>query len=465
QGIDAIITKSLPTGLDYLPSGISVFQFKASESSFNVKKEFCKKSKESNEWYLKPLMKEYLEKKATYVLINTKEVWNIAQKKKLKNKIKNQLKEIENKLEFPIEIYSADDISRWCDKYPIFRIQFNKLAHAKGFDDWKEEIQKNRIIDTFTTHTIKSLIWELLNNINSTEESIKIFRIIGDQGIGKKTLLVEMINRLPINKKSNIIVLDSKINKLNTISKAIYYFSVTSGILVILNCSDKYHNELCERINTPKLKDFVLITLNSQSYIEKSQIFKGTEIIEVPRWNDKDIKELIKMIDPSISYHLSSQIVKYSQGIPDFIISIYDMLKNEDYMIYKSDTLEAFCESIIKFLIRDSHFDRTILTRVLVGFSLFSYLGWEIADYKELSLEGTFKYKYEENKKIFSWILELENQLYKIEEIVTYLLKVRILRMRGRLIYITPRPLALHLLKTYTIESKLIEYFDKIRAL
>ena len=117
QGIDAIITKPLPTGLDYLPSGISVFQFKASESSFNVKKEFCKKGKESNEWYLKPLMKEYLEKKATYVLINTKEVWNIAQKKKLKNKIKNQLKEIENKLEFPIEIYSADDIARWCDKY------------------------------------------------------------------------------------------------------------------------------------------------------------------------------------------------------------------------------------------------------------------------------------------------------------------------------------------------------------
>ncbi len=36
QGIDTIITKSLPTGLDYFHSGILMLQFKASESSFNV---------------------------------------------------------------------------------------------------------------------------------------------------------------------------------------------------------------------------------------------------------------------------------------------------------------------------------------------------------------------------------------------------------------------------------------------
>ena len=112
QGIDAIITKPLPTGLDHLPSGISIFQFKASESVFSVKKEFCKKSKDTNEWQLKPLMLKYLEKKSTYVLINTKEVWVFAQKEALKEKILKELKEINDELDFPIIIYTADDVER-----------------------------------------------------------------------------------------------------------------------------------------------------------------------------------------------------------------------------------------------------------------------------------------------------------------------------------------------------------------
>ncbi len=72
QGIDAIITKPLPSGLDFLPSGISLFQFKASESPFNVKREFCQKSKETKEWQLKPLILVYLEKNFGYFFQNRK---------------------------------------------------------------------------------------------------------------------------------------------------------------------------------------------------------------------------------------------------------------------------------------------------------------------------------------------------------------------------------------------------------
>ncbi|GAG77873.1 unnamed protein product, partial [marine sediment metagenome] len=114
---------------------------------------------------------------------------------------------------------------------------------------------------------------------------------------------------------------------------------------------------------------------------------------------------------------------------------------------------------------KESGFDRAILTRILVGFSLFSYLGWSTADFKEITSEGVFEYKFKENKAKFSRIIDLEEQIYQIEEIVSYLLKVRILRMRGRFIYITPRPLAIHLLQNHTLESKFIEYFEKIRSL
>ena len=256
QGIDAIITEPLPEGLDFLPEGISIFQFKATSSDYNVKKEFCKKTEDTEEWQLKPLMKEYLEEKATYILINTKVVLTILQKNVLKEKILTQLNEINPGLDFPIRIYTADDIARWFDKYPVFRLQFNKLALAKGFDDWKDEIRKNLVTDTLRTSEINTLIWNIFSNINASEESPNILRIIGDQGIGKKTLLIESLDQLPTMKKSNIVILDAKLNDIKTISKALYYFSVTSGILVILDCSDEYHNEISQRLIATQLKDF-----------------------------------------------------------------------------------------------------------------------------------------------------------------------------------------------------------------
>ena len=463
QGIDAVITKSLPSGLNILPAGISMFQFKASKQVFNVKKEFCKKSKINNEWYLKPLLKEFLKKGATYVLINTKEVWNYAQKEDRKKKIKNELNKIDNELEFPIEIYTADDIARWCDKYPIFRIHFNKLAFAKNFDDWQEEIFENRLTEIISTNTIKTLIFNFLKKLRMSEEKQLIFRIFGAQGIGKKTFLIDTLKKLPESQKSNIIIIDSKINKIEDISNTLYFFSVTSGILVILNCSDKCHNEISDRLNSSKMKNIVLITLNSQIYLNKLKIFKGTERIEIPKWNDKDIEDLIKKIDPNIPYHIQSQIIKYSEGIPDFILSIFTMLKNKEYELYKLDNIEEFCVSILESLIKDSHFNQAILTRALLGFSLFSYLGWKKADYKEYTPEGELTYKFEDNKEKFCWILGLEGKIYEVEHISSYLLERRILRMRGRFIYINLRPLAVFLLKKY--ESKIMEFFEKIQIL
>lgn len=463
QGIDAVITKSLPAGLNILPAGISIFQFKASRQAFNVKKEFCKKSEVNNKWYLKPLLKEFLEKGATYVLINTKEVWNYAQKENRKKRIKNELNEIDSELKFPIEIYSADDIARWCDKYPIFKIHFNKLAFAKSFDDWQEEIYENRLTEIISTDTIKTLIFDFLKKLRMFEEKPLIFRIFGAQGIGKKTFLLETLKKLPESQKSNIIIIDSKINKIEEISNALYCFSVNSGILVILNCSDKCHNEISDRLNSSKMKDLVLITLNSQIYMNESKIFKGTKKIKIPKWNDKDIEELIKTIDPNIPYHIKSQIIKYSEGIPDFILSIYTMLKNKEYELYKLDNIEVFCESIMDYLIKDSRFNQATLTRVLLGFSLFSSLGWKKIDYKEYTSEGKLAYKFEGNKEKFCWILGLEGKVYEVEEISTYLLERRILRMRGRFIYINLRPLAIFLLKKH--EGKIMEFFEKIQAL
>ena len=47
EGIDALIKGPMPENLDFIPSGISIFQFKATKNYFNVEKEILQKSKDS----------------------------------------------------------------------------------------------------------------------------------------------------------------------------------------------------------------------------------------------------------------------------------------------------------------------------------------------------------------------------------------------------------------------------------
>ena len=275
EGIDALIEISLPSGLDFIPEGFSIFQSKATPD-FNVKKEFCRKNSDTEEWELKPLMKEYLEKGATYVLINTKKNYTPPQKEELKSKIKSLLDDFDYKLSFTVKIYSADDIARWCDKYNEFRLHFNKMEFAVNFDNWSEKIRKKLITDIIHTTDMDTIIWKIYSILKSSHESYEIIRIVGEYGIGKKTLLLESLDMLPEKVKSNIIFLDAKLNDADSINKSLHLFNVSSGILVIQNCSDKYHNEICHRLNALLLKDLQLVTLNSQTYIQVTKIYQDS---------------------------------------------------------------------------------------------------------------------------------------------------------------------------------------------
>lgn len=460
QGIDAAITKPIPPDLDYLPSGISIFQFKASESYFNVKKEFFVKDSDN----LKPLIKKFLDKNASYILINTKKVWNEANKEDLKQKIRDKLEERDINTEFPIILYSADDIARWCDKYPPFRLQFNKFANGKEFKTWKKETLNGSTTELIRTDSINTLIWEIIEEIGYSDKNVRIIRVLGQKGIGKKTLLTQALDNLPPIEKANIIVIDAHIVNLEDISRTLFYFNISSGILILLNCSDKDHKSISKKVTSINMKDFTLITLNSQPFINKSKFGEETKLIEISGWNNEDVEKLIKKIDPSLQANEKEVIIKYSQGVPGFVIKIYEMIKRKDFELTESEGIQGFCESILNFLVEESHFDRAIMTRLLVGFSLFSYLGWKVADYKELNSDYGFEYKFRNHKRIFSDILDLEDQLVQVEEITNYLLDLNILQMRGRYIYISFPPLAMYLLDNYQ-EEKIIDFFEKIRNL
>ncbi len=121
-GIDASIDEEMPENLDFIHPGISMFQFKAT-SNYNARKELCIKSKKKDHPNLKPLIKEYLDEGATYVLINTKRRYTSKQKQELKKRIQEVFDKCGFKRNNEIRIYSADDITRWCSKFRYLQMK------------------------------------------------------------------------------------------------------------------------------------------------------------------------------------------------------------------------------------------------------------------------------------------------------------------------------------------------------
>ncbi len=462
EGIDALIKEPIPDNLDFIPSGRSIFQFKATEAYFNVEKEFYQKSKDSEKNQIKPLMYKYLKDGANYVLINTKKKLNSKDKYKLSEKIISTIKNVDEELNVNIFIYDVDDIARWCNKYFSIKLEFGKLTFAKSFLEWKREILSNLKTDLILTDNLNSIIWNFLTRLKSSESNIRFFRVLGPLGIGRKTLIAETLDKLLDTIQSNIIVIDLEIIKISEISKALYYYTITEGILIILNCDDNSHHRITKMLDWSKLTNLKIITVNYNIIYNKNKKYDNTEIIEIPKWKDKDIAELIDLASEGIHQNTRNQIIKFSEGIPQFALNLIVILKENKFQFKDLQTIEAVCKSILDFLVEESHFERAILMRVLIGISLFTSMGWHTLDIRELNSEGKFEYKFKENKDIFCKIISLENQKFKVEEVTTYLKNLNIIKTRGRYIYLSPKPLAIYLLTNFLDKDSFFEYFQRI---
>jgi len=462
EGIDALIKEPMPDSLDFIPSGKSIFQFKATESYFNVDRELFHKSKDSAKTEFKPLIYNYFREGANYVLINTKKKLNSKDKNQLKERILSKIKYVDNELNVNIYIYDVDDIARWCNKFVSIKLEFGKLPFAKSFFEWKVEIRNNLKTDLILTDNLNSIIWNFLKNLKSLENSIRFFRVLGSIGIGRKTLINETLDKLPERIQLNIIVIDLEITNITEISKALYYYAVTNGILILLNCDDNTHHRITKMLDWSKIKNLKLITVNPNIIYDENKIYDNTDIIKIPKWSDKDIEQLIDLTFEGINQNSRYQIVKFTEGIPQIALNLIEIFKENKFQFREFLNIEAFCKSIVDYLINESHFERVILMHVLIGFSLFSSLGWYTLDIMELNSEGKFAYKFEENKNIFCEIIDLKDQKFKVEQITIYLTKFNILKKRGRFIYLSPRSLAIYLLTNFLEKNSFFEYFQRI---
>lgn len=460
EGIDAYIDDAMPEGINLIPSGTSIFQFKAT-SKFNAKNELCKKVKNKYIFELKDLINQYLNEGSTYVLINTRRQYTSSQKDKIKQEIRNVLIQCGFEKQVNLKIYSAEDIMRQSNKFPALRVEMGKLIGAITFEQWKTKSDSNIKRELIYSDSFKINQGKILNAINDPSDDLKNFRIVGMQGIGKKSFLIDTLDELGSGLKSNIVLFHFDHINLNDFKKMLLTYSINSGIIIIQDCTDKFHREICVFLNRSGKTDLILISYNDQKSTD-NRFFPNEDSIKLSPLNEAESERLLNQIDSEIPFYVKKQILKLSNGIPLLIIIITDFLKNRQYKINSDFTLKYLCEDIITSITRESSFEQALLQRVLIGLSLFSYLGWKSSDYYFIPIHRDLGVNYENNLNIFCKILDIEQDKYKVQEIIRFLKRKEIIEKKGRYIHITLNLFAIYLLEEYIGIQEYLEFFQKV---
>ncbi len=460
QGIDASILKDIPENYDFIPRGTSIFQFKASTSDFNLKKNFLQTSKKGTNAELKPLLKEFIENGATYVYIDTKKILTTDQKRAEEAKIIKFVKSYSDIANVKVKVYSADDVARWADKYPELRLKFNKIRNAIDFEQWKNRVKEKLRTDYLLTDNFKSLSLELLNNLRFDDSELKYFQVKGPPGVGKKTFIANTLELLDNFTKQNIIVIHSLEDEiLNTLTKIIYS-GLKHGILIFEGVTSNIFERIYSKLEWINQNAFKVIAIY-KNYIYTQKKYEKTKVVDIKPLDEENAEKIILKLDPRIPLVIKKHILDLSSGIPSLILQLTSLLKDKKFRIYDETSIESFCEEILELLAKESGYEKPLLIQTLIAFSLFSELGWETATYQELSPDG-FVTRFQGNKETLYELIGITHERYKVDLIVKYLLDKGILGMRGRYILVTIRPLANYILEKYVQENDIINYLKKI---
>jgi len=461
QGVDASILRDIPNDIDFIPQGTSIFQFKSTSSEFDLKKNFIESGR--TEEGLKPLIKKLLENGSKYIVIETKKVLTTDQKLKLEDKITLFLLKYLTIKDKQIRVYSADDIARWADQFVDLKIKFNKLKNARAFLNWKEDLKRNQNIEYFLTDELKSKSFDLINRLRFQDLETKYIQIKGLPGVGKRSFTAHTLDHLDDFTKSGILVIQSSEEDIGETLDLISHSGIKTGIIIFINVNSKIFREIYNKFEWNRDNEFKVIAIyDYQSY--ESDKYNKTVLITIEPLIRQDSEKLLNFIEPNLRLVLRNNILEIANGIPNLIIEIAALLKGNDFNIYDEISVEIFCEKIFESLLKNSGFDRALLTQILIGFSLFSELGWETIEYQEFTETG-FAMRFQENKGLFINLLEIQAQEFQIDIITRYLLKKGILAMRGRFIFIKIRPLANFIIEKHVQEKKLISFVEKIQEL
>lgn len=418
--------KPVPSNHNFLPNKSIVFQFKAAIVGDKawLEKELLNKTE------LKPKLKDLISKGYSYYLITSKTdlpAKNIEQRE-------DYLKEIFQEKGYPdveVKIITATKLREWASTIPQIFLKLNPdTTYFDRFEMYEQVInQQSQDIEYVNDEIREKGILEIRKKVEETllQNKSSFIRIEGFSGIGKTRFVYESLND---NKFKEFVLYvksfkDSILNDLVSFCKKQAQNSKELVVFVIDECSYADHKLIYKYLN--EYVNFVIITidqvLSTQDRISCPEEFR----IMLEGLEEKECVALIQKVNPILPEDIAKKIAYFTEGYPRlayYMAESYDITR-DDNSFNRGDLLER------------------IITNVT---------GSNIEEIKILQAISMFKMfpDKEEFKNAKSIILEHFNiDRTNASIIIKKLITKGIIREAGRFLYISPRPISMHLFNDF----------------
>lgn len=424
-----IFTKQIPNDHKFLPNTSIVFQFKAAEVS--GKKWFENEIIDETTNDLKAKLKELINQNYSYLLITNK-IDLPANKLQAKEVI---LKDVFTTAGYPnvlVKIVDLTKLSEWANSIP--QIVFTRNSDTKYFElfeSYEYDIKLNSDDIEYINDDKRTInIVQIREKINTTliSNTASFIRVEGFSGIGKTRFIYEALNDESYKK----FVLYVRMHNNNIYGDLLSYckkraeHSKELVIFVIDECPYEEHTRICRGLR--EYSNIVVITIN-QLISEQDKINCKEEYrIELEGLNEEKTVELIQKVNPVLGSDIAKKIAYYTEGYPRlayFMANSYDVETGDtNNFDEKSSLLDRILNTIT---------DETDEITILQAISIFKLF----PDNDDM----------QEYKKIIFEHFDINRATASIG--IKKLVKKGIIRNAGRFLYISPRPISIHLFNQF----------------
>lgn len=344
--------------------------------------------------------------------------------------------------------YPATTLINWKEEHAKWlRDSLYKPSELLRGQDWVSYLEWRAYISSHNKFLFKidsyiskysKMISEAIEKVNN-EDRISI-RILGPSNIGKKTILNDALEKCLKERKEQIFIY-LKENQ-SILNKKF----ANNTIIVIQECSNKFHSRLLEQLRFDGIKNLTLISLGSD------YDYKGTDkiksiIIKIEGLSEYQTGELLQNLSPSISYSEIKKIHKWSGGIPGLILDIFNLFRNNQKKLENIEDYNYYWEENLHKFIKEYSYRRIKVINLLIKISLLFQIPytWDFHIFK---------------KSYLPYLSENDKEL--TQQIIKDLLKENLLLEKNGYLSIFPPLTSLYIIREKVEEEDLIKFLDDI---
>ncbi len=437
--------KAIPNDHPFLPQGNIVFQFKA--ATIDDKVWFEKEVLVGDKTELKPKLKELINDNYTYILI-TNQTDLPANKLEAKEQILKEIFENVGYQNVNVKIIDLTKLAEWVNSIPQIYLTLNpSTKYFELFENFVDEIKDSSenlvyINDENREKSIMQIQAQIETSLTSGKASF--IRVEGFSGIGKTRLVFEALNHENFSVFTLYIrsYLNDILGDLISFCKTLPDNSQELVIFVIDECSYNEHVQICRHLKT--YPNIVVITID-QVLSEQDQINCKEEYrVKLEGLSEEKTTELIQNANSVLPPDIAKKIAYFTEGYPRLA-----KFMAESFDIEKGDTNDPDYKSSLLNRIIDKVTDSIEEIKILQAISMFKMFPYtdDFKTYKPI----IFKH----------FNIDLSTASITIDRLT----RKGIIRKAGRFLYISPRPISIHLfnqfLATYDYDF-INELFEKL---